>query len=393
MSAQSRESYKWVVLAVSFFLMFTFAISLQALPPIFASIMQDVPFSNAQAGTLMGAYAIPGIFLPFLVAFLAKRFKQKTLVIFALVVVIVGLIAFSQAGSFSSLLVFRVLAGSGATILLVLAPLLVAQTFDQKNMGIAMGIFNTAVPLGTVVAANFFGALAALVAWRLLMLGIAALAGIVLVISSFALTAASSEAPAAAEGDTTQAQTRCGLNLNLWLLALVWALANLQMIAYVTFAPQYFQDTGLAAPRAAFFTSFIMLVPVILSPLVGMLIDRTGRKKELLFAGSLLMAVAFVLLSRAMPSLALWAFTLGIGFAPIAVIVFSLLPEVVAAEQVGLGLGILTAAANLGLTIGPAAFGMLLDVTAGNFDLGLIALALVSLIILALVGGLKAKTA
>ena len=40
MSAQSRKSGKWVVLAVSFLLMFTFAISLQALPPLFAWLRQ-----------------------------------------------------------------------------------------------------------------------------------------------------------------------------------------------------------------------------------------------------------------------------------------------------------------------------------------------------------------
>ena len=83
MSAQSRKSGKWVVLAVSFLLMFTFAISLQALPPLFAWLRQEIAFSDSQAGTLMGAYAIPGILLPFLVAVLARRFKQKTLLLAA----------------------------------------------------------------------------------------------------------------------------------------------------------------------------------------------------------------------------------------------------------------------------------------------------------------------
>lgn len=56
---------------ISFILMLTFAISLQALPPIFDKIQEDIAFTNSQAGMLMGAYAIPGIFLPFLIAFLA----------------------------------------------------------------------------------------------------------------------------------------------------------------------------------------------------------------------------------------------------------------------------------------------------------------------------------
>ena len=66
-----NDSYKWLVLAISFILMLTFAISLQALPPIFDKIQEDIAFTNSQAGMLMGVYAIPGIFLPFLIAFLA----------------------------------------------------------------------------------------------------------------------------------------------------------------------------------------------------------------------------------------------------------------------------------------------------------------------------------
>lgn len=78
-----------------------------------------------------------------------------------------------------------------------------------------------------------------------------------------------------------------------------------------------------------------------------------------------------------------WAVTLGIGFSPIPVLVFSLLPEVIQPHQMGMGLGIITAASNLGIAIGPSAFGLLLDKTEGNFNLGFIILAL---------GGLKTQT-
>lgn len=77
MSIKSSSSYKWLVLAISFALMLVFAISLQSLPPIFDKMQLDIAFSNSQAGMLMGAYAIPGIFIPFLIAFLASRYNNK----------------------------------------------------------------------------------------------------------------------------------------------------------------------------------------------------------------------------------------------------------------------------------------------------------------------------
>lgn len=47
MVLKTKDSYKWVILAISFLLMLTFAISLQALPPIFQKITKDIPFSNS----------------------------------------------------------------------------------------------------------------------------------------------------------------------------------------------------------------------------------------------------------------------------------------------------------------------------------------------------------
>ena len=66
-SFKERESYKWIVLAISFIQMLTFAVTLQVLPPIFDYIVKDIAFTSSQAGTLMGAYAIPGILFSFLI--------------------------------------------------------------------------------------------------------------------------------------------------------------------------------------------------------------------------------------------------------------------------------------------------------------------------------------
>lgn len=58
-------------------------------------------------------------------------------------------------------------------MLVVLAPLLITMYFDHQNIGIAMGIFNIAVPAGTVLAANLFAPLAGFVGWRAIILGVA----------------------------------------------------------------------------------------------------------------------------------------------------------------------------------------------------------------------------
>ena len=383
------DTYKWVVLAISFMLMLTFAISLQSLPPIFDKIGKDISFSNSQAGMLMGAYAIPGIFLPFLIAFLASRYNKKSIILIALLILIFGLIAFSRSESFSALLTSRLVTGIGATALVILAPLLVTIFFDQKNMGIAMGIFNAAVPFGTVIAANLFGILGEKIHWRSIILGIAVFVGIVFVISIFTLSLPKKKERDGSKISPKESSKGLFSNVSLWFLALIWILGNAQLLSYVTFAPQYFQSTGMTLQRAGLLTSFIMLVSIFLSPLVGIIIDKTGWKKRLLLIGSVIMAISFILISRGTFALPIWALTLGIGFSPIPVFVFSLLPELIQPHQMGMGLGVITIAANLGIALGPLAFGFLLDKTGGNFNLGFIILALISIGIIFALGGLK----
>ena len=393
MIIKRNNSYKWVVLAISFMLMLVFAISLQALPPIFDKIQKDISFSNSQAGMLMGAYAIPGIFIPFLIAFLASKFNKKSIILISLLISIIGLIAFSMAGSFATLLIYRIIAGIGATALVVLAPLLVTMFFDKTNMGIAMGIFNTAVPFGTVIAANLFGILGDKIYWRSIILAIAAFAAIVLAINIFNLHLPKEEDSEEANDPSKESSGGLFTNVSLLILALIWALGNGQLLSYVTFVPQYFQELGMTTQRAGFLTSFIMLVPIFLSPIVGIIIDKTGWKKRLLLTGSVIMAISFILISRGAIGLPVWAVTLGIGFTPIPIFVFSLLPELIQPRQMGMALGILTAASNLGIATGPWAFGLLLDKTGGNFSLGFTILAVISLVIILSLNGLKQKQA
>lgn len=393
MISNNSKNYKWIVLAVSFLLMLTFAISLQSLPPIFEKIAEDISFSNSQAGILMGAYAIPGIFFPLLIAFLASKYNKKSIILIFLLILILGLIAFSMSGTFPTLLLTRLVTGIGATALVVLAPLLITMFFGEKNIGIAMGVFNAAVPSGTVIAANLFGVLGERMHWRSIILSIAAFVAIVLGLVIFTLSLPKDSESGETEMSLKESSKGLFTNVGLWLLAAIWMLGNAQLLSYVTFAPQYFQTTGMSVQRAGLFTSFIMFVSIFLSPVVGIIIDKTGWKKRLLLMGSIIMGISFILISNGSFGLPIWAITLGIGFSAIPVFVFSMLPEIVKPHQMGMGLSIITIASNIGIALGPIVFGFLLDRTGENFKVGFMILALISLVIVLSLGGLRRKTA
>lgn len=78
------------------------------------------------------------------------------------------------------------------------------------------------------------------------------------------------------------------------------------------------------------------------------------------------MGASFVLIVTSWLPFSICAIALGVGLVPIPVCIFALSPEVVSPDRVGMGLAILTATSNLGITIGPAGFGSLLDIRSGN---------------------------
>lgn len=381
---EKKDLYKWIVLAISFSLMLVFAVSLQMLPPLFPNITKDIAFSTQKAGLLMSSYSVIGIFIPFIVGLFLHKLDIKKTIIAALSTVIVGLLGFSLSSSYSLLLLSRLVAGTGATILIVLSPLLITLFFGEKNIGTAMGIFNIAVPVGTVVSVNLFGYLGLMMNWRSIIVGIIIFVSIILaLVLSFLVS------PADKREDSTSSKSKFKPGLSLIFLGIIWMVANGQLLAYTTFAPQFFQLSGLSVQAAALLTSMVMFISIFITPIIGLLIDKTGQKKLFLFIGLIIMVIVFFSIANSEISLAFWAVALGLGFSFLPVSVFSLLPDVVKAEHTGMGLATITAASNLGIALGPAGFGSILDMTSKNFIIGFRVLAAFSVVCILIVFGIK----
>jgi len=335
----------------------------------------------------MSSYSILGIFFPFLVAIFLDRLDLKKMVLFALSLVILGLVGFSLSSSYMVLLVFRLLSGAGATILVVLSPLLVTMHFGKKNMGTAMGVFNIAVPLGTVVSVNLFGYLGLFMGWRSIIGIIIGFVSMVLLIVIFFLGVPSDKA----KKDANSPKLRFNLSSSLVFVGIIWMIGNGQLLAYTTFGSQFFQLYDMSTQEAGFLTSMIMLVSILITPIIGIILDKTGHKKIYLFLGLLIMAIALFSIVTSWLSLTFWAVALGVGFSFIPVVVFSLLPDVVKPEHTGMGLAVLTAASNLGIAIGPVGFGSLLDMTSGNFTIGFQVLSIFSVVGILVLFGIKSS--
>lgn len=251
-----------------------------------------------------------------------------------------------------------------------------------------MGIFNIAVPLGTVVSVNLFGQLGLFMSWRSIIGMIIAFVAMVLLMVIFFLAVPAEKE----EVDSNSSGSKFNLGSSLTFLGIIWMIANGQLLSYTTFGSQFFQLYKMSIQEAGLLTSMIMLVSIFITPIIGIIIDKTGQKKIFLFLGLLIMAIALFSMVTSWLSLTFWAVALGLGFSFVPVVVFSLLTDVVKPEHTGMGLAVITAASNLGITIGPAGFGSLLDLSSGNFTLGFQVLSAFSILAIFVLFGIKQKT-
>jgi MFS family permease len=151
-----KESYRWVILGIVYLSILAFTLIFQSIPPILPFILSELHLTYAQSGLLMSLFALPGIFVSLLSGFLADRYGMKLLGTGCFLLMIGGTLLVGLGEDLPALGLGRIIAGIGGLTLSVFLPKLLSQWFKERELGLAMGIFNTGVPLGSVICFGLF---------------------------------------------------------------------------------------------------------------------------------------------------------------------------------------------------------------------------------------------
>ncbi len=354
---------RWAILGVIYICMLAFALVLQSLPPILTLVMTELELSHTQGGLLMSWFALPGIIVSIPAGMLVDRYSQKAIGSIALLLMIVGSAIFASAHSMFVLSLGRMVAGAGAMTLLVVAPQLLAQWFAGRELGIAMGVFSTAMPLGTILSLGLLSMVGQSLGWRVSVWVSAGLA--LLALGVFALLFA----PAQRSGERISApseplyQSIRSTGTPIWLVGAAWLLFNAAVISLFTFTPDMLKAAGFSIGSAGFITSAVMWPALVLSPVIGYIIHRIGRKRTSIAAGGAMMAILLLWVPSATHWVLLLLLIMGIAQAMVPAPIFALTPDITKPERLGLAFGIVSTCLNLGIVVGPFVVGLAKDLT------------------------------
>ncbi len=371
MSATSN--YRWTILGLMWLCQLAFGIVFQSIPPILGILIDAFHISHAQAGMLMGLFSLPAIFLSLPGGVLTDRYGARIVGGGTLLTMVLGTAVVALSNSYWMMGIGRLMSGIGATVLLVVAPKVVTSWFHDREIGLSMGVFNTGMPLGTILSLNVMGVIALRLGWQAPIWISFTISIITLCLFLVLYRERSAEGHIRAQLPALPKvlkETGWGMGY----IGLAWALFNAAIISFFTYAPDYFISQGQDIAQAGLLASYPMWGSLILIPFVGRLIDRVGRKRLFVAVGCGGMAILLYLMPGFTRHAAIFAIAIGVFSAILVPAIFSLPAELLPETVMGFGFGIVSTAFGIGIALGPYIVGSLRDAT-GDYLWSFVAMA------------------
>ncbi len=349
----STPSNRWLVLASAVVSFFAVGLTFFAVPPLIPLLVESLGLSNLEIGILMGAIAVPAIVLSIPLGAAMDRWPSRATGLWGLGTMAVGSALFAIGGSYPILLTGRLLFGVGGLVMNLLLARMISEAFSGRELSLAMGVFNAVYPASMIVIYTFHEPLLSTLGWR----GeLTLLLAMVLLAVPLHLAATTREHPHESRQNTVPLSPP---SRSLWMLALSWMFFFAAFASVFTFAPQW-----AGGGKAGLLTvTAITWVSLILNPLVGTAIDRTGRPHLWARIGQSLFATILLAMAAEEVAPLLAMLLVGLAASVIPTAVYSLPARLVSASRIGFAFGFITAFSNLGTVAGPALAGAVRDHT------------------------------
>lgn len=355
---QSLQGRRWLVLASAVVSFFAVGVTFFAVPPLIPELVERFRLSHLAIGVLMGAIAVPAIFLSIPFGAAVDRWPPRSAGLAALGLMALGAGVFAVAPGYGALLAGRLLFGVGGLVMNLLLARLLAAAFSGRELALAMGVFMAVYPASMIATYSGHEGLEALLGWRLELGVLALLAVLAMPLHLLAVprAAAGGGGPGAAPAAAPPA-----ISPPLLALAAAWMLFFAAFASVATFAPEW---AGGGA-RGLLTVTVVMWVSLVGSPAAGWLLDRMGGAAWWVVVGmAALGGVLAAMSSSGLPPLVAM-FLVGCVAAMVTTATYALPPQLVPPERVGFAFGFITAFSNLGTVLGPAAVGAVRDATGG----------------------------
>lgn len=284
---------RWGILAVLFTVRLTIAFQFQSVAAVAPLLGHDFGVGLAEIGLLIGLYFTPGVALSLPGGAIGQRFGDKSTVLGALALMLVGSLTMALTNSWSWQIAGRLVAGAGGVLLNVQLTKMVADWFAGKEIATAMAIFVNSWPAG--------------VALSLLTLpligtahGVSAVHLVVAALMALGIVLAAGYRPPSTAATAATSSVRLDLHtaIAVTVAGLIWGLYNVGFATIFSFGPTMLVERGWSIASAGSVISIVLWLAVFAVPFGGLVADRMKRPQTVLIAGCMIFAGLMLVLSH-----------------------------------------------------------------------------------------------
>jgi MFS family permease len=339
---------RWNILAVLFTVRLTMGFQFQSVAAVAPLLERDFGVSLADIGILIGLYFTPGIALALPGGAIGRKFGDKTTVLVALLLMLVGGLAMALSASWGVQIAGRLVAGAGGVMLNVQMTKMVTDWFAGREIATAMAIFVNSWPAGVAISLLTLPAIGTAYGVSAVYLAVAATIGCgILLLAALYQPPVNSVAATAASG-------RLDGNAIIAVIAAgsIWSLYNVGFATIFSFGPSMLVERGWSITAAGSAISIVLWLTVLSVPAGGFLADQTRHPELIIVAGCIVFAMLMMTLPR---SGAVIATTVAVGLIcglP-AGSIMSLPARVLQPATRAIGMGLFFTVYYAGLMLGP----------------------------------------
>ena len=363
------------------FVMMALQMSSLGFSPLLPDIQKEFGMNFTQLGLFTGMYGLSALLLSVPGGLLARHFGEKKVLATGLLIVILGLVVLSQAGTTAGAFSGRAIWLLGYRPAFVCVMTAIALAAPRSLRSRSMGMIGAITALAAVVGAPFGSAIGNGFGWRRGILAYAGMAALgVAVFYAFYR--------ARPRLEDSEAQPKASKTGSVFRNPVVWAVAALEgMVGVGYFSSNVFVPSaakavfGLASLDAAYILSTGFIAAIFANMLFGYLMDRCdkcnvmGLMMVILIPASLAMTSRHLLLFRIATAVVL---AVGLSAAQQS---YTLAAGLASGRETGNVMGAVALGTGIFGYIGPQMLGSLRDWT-GGFDAGWCFVALVAAIAL-----------
>ncbi len=376
---------RWVMLLVLFLVRLAMGYQFQSVASVSSHLVNDLGFSYAEIGTLIGFFLLPGILIAIPSGLMTRVTTDKRLLMAGAITMIAGGVIMGYGNDTTALYIGRLLTGIGGTIFNVILTKMVTDWFIEKEIITALAVMLTAWPIGISLGLLTQGPIADNFGWPWAMYATAFLAFVALILAAGLYR----DAPVAQQDEA--GALRFGLPkrqfVHISVVGVAWTLYNASLIVLVSFAPDVLIAKGYDPAGAHSVTSLAMWAMLVSIPFGGRILEMFGWVTVSITVTLSAASVAMIALSQGIaPEASCIAFGVIAGIPAGAIMALS--TEAVSADNRGPGLGIFYTWYYVGMTASPALAGWTRDVTGDAAAPVLLGAAMLIVVVL-LIGALR----